>query len=278
MRTIQSILYPTLNKSSGIKWQSETITQKNRIESDGGKVIDLIFMNKVISTLKQLGIYGNCKLLTDANFAVKKDGSGAVSKLYDISGNNNDIIQATGASQPIWSLVNGKGVITYDGVNDLLSTASNFGTNNGLSGNPSFTTIFKCKKTLSTKGCLFGWGDNSVSLNAFGLYDDGTSLAYSYSGNNYFISPIPINTDLQLSYSKIIGAINTKSISLRNGITDATTGHSTTTPNLNGIQPLQIGRWATLTSIYYQGQINSSTIFNIALTQSQITTLYNAGL
>lgn len=104
-----------------IAMQPETITQKNRIESDGGTVIDLPWMNRVISNLKAQGIYTSCKLLTDANFGVKKNPStGAVSKLYDISGNNNDAVQAAGANQPVWSLVNGRGVITYDGVNDEL--------------------------------------------------------------------------------------------------------------------------------------------------------------
>ena len=112
--------YSDKDEFSWAAYEAETIIQKDRIEADGGIVVDLTWINSVIRELKEQNIYSSCKLLTDANFGVKKDITGAVSKLYDLSGNNNDAIQPTGASQPIWSLVNGKGIINYDGTDDFL--------------------------------------------------------------------------------------------------------------------------------------------------------------
>ena len=105
----------------------ETLTQIARIEADGGTVIDAGWMDLVISILKAQSIYSNCKFLADANFAVKKDGADAVSVLYDISGNNNDAVQATGAAQPIWTAAqqNGKAGLVFDGSDDVLSSTSN---------------------------------------------------------------------------------------------------------------------------------------------------------
>jgi hypothetical protein len=91
--------------------EAETMTQMNRILADGGTIVDLDYMDLVISTMKAQGIYTAAKFIGDANIAVKKDaGTGAVSILYDISGNNNDAVQAVGANQPIWTagVQNGK--------------------------------------------------------------------------------------------------------------------------------------------------------------------------
>ena len=104
----------------------ETMTQCRRIIADGGTIIDQKYMDRVIRTLKAQGIYTSCKFLADANFAVKKDGSNAVSTLYDISGNNNDAVQATGAAQPIWTAAqqNGKAGLVFDGSSSNLTSAA----------------------------------------------------------------------------------------------------------------------------------------------------------
>ncbi len=94
----------------------ETMTQCRRIVADSGVIIDQKYMDRTIRTLKAQGIYSSCKFLGDANFAVKKDGSNAVSTFYDISGNNNDDTQATGSKQPIWSSIG----LTFDGTDFLL--------------------------------------------------------------------------------------------------------------------------------------------------------------
>ena len=101
----------------------ETIIQRNRIVADGGTIVDLKWMDRVIRMMKGAGVYGSAKFIGDANMGVKKDGgTGAVSTLYDISGNNNDATQATGTKQPIWTAAqqNGKAAVIFDGSDDFL--------------------------------------------------------------------------------------------------------------------------------------------------------------
>jgi hypothetical protein len=102
----------------------ETMTQCRRIVADGGTIVDQKWMDRTIRTLKAQGIYTSSKFLGDANFAYKN--ATGVTTLYDISGNNNDAIQATTARQPIWTagVQNGRAGLVYDGTNDTLTVAA----------------------------------------------------------------------------------------------------------------------------------------------------------
>lgn len=116
---VEGVDWENLYSTGG--WTPETLIQKSRIESDGGEVVNLTCMNAVISELETLGIYSNCKFLTDADFGVKKDIDNKVSKIYDISGNGNDVASLISANQPIWNTLGDKGLITYDGTSDYIS-------------------------------------------------------------------------------------------------------------------------------------------------------------
>ena len=63
---------------------------------------------------------GNTVLWVDSEENVTKNGANHVSVWGDKSGNGNDLLQATGASQPLYS-TNG---ILFDGVNDFLKAAA----------------------------------------------------------------------------------------------------------------------------------------------------------
>jgi len=244
-------------------YQDETLAQKARIEADGGVIIDLEWIDLVISTLKTLGIYGNAKLLTDANFGVKKDITGAVSKLYDISGNNNDAVQTTGASQPIWSLSGGKGIITYDGSDDMLNCASP-----GISSGSY--TIRSVINPLSTNNYRTIMGSGTTRR-----------LMIASTGNCYFQWGVVISSTI----GDVVNGV-TASLSY---VHDATLLYNFIYKDNNNIKSQAFITYAPFTSAFkigqyngvdykFKGQINSSTIFNIALTQDQITTLYNLGL
>ena len=265
------------SQGARLKLEPETIIQKNRIIADGGTVIDLAYMDLAIKTLKQLGIYGNAKLLTDANFGVKKDGSGAVSKLYDISGNGNDEAQVVGASQPIWSLVNGKGVITYDGVNDRL-TGSDY---NLPTGSTARTILAKLNISgYKDYGGIFSYGSTSVN---------GTGYTFSFNGLTPNVSCFAWNTNaagsnstaIQLNTNISIGmSLNgTSLLFYLNGANDGVGTHIGVNTILNRSSiGSAIDGWGT--SPYYpiKGQLNSVSIFNIVLNSTMRTTLYAAGL
>lgn len=263
----------------------ETITQQRRIIADGGTVVNPTWMNNVIRTMKAMGIYGNAKLLTDANFGVKKDGSGAVSKLYDISGNNNDAVQATGTSQPIWSLVNGRGVITYDGVDDYLLTTNtlNYLTTDNFTWNAKIKTAIDSRMIMgridnappNDPSIFMAVGIASSALDdyKFRVYIRDNAGINTADPGIYSLRTIADNNLHNLYFVKgNLITINTDNIDIVNA-----------TNNINAVTlrlPISIGALYNRLAFTFNfsGQINSSTIFNIALTQSQITTLYNLGL
>jgi hypothetical protein len=274
--------YNSILKRKSSNWQPETITQKNRIEADGGVVIDLPFMNRVIYTLKALGIYSNCKLLTDANFGVKKDITGAVSKLYDISGNNNDAIQATGASQPIWSLVGGKGVITYDGSNDHLSAVDSDDWTFG-SGNFSIYIDIKVLQMPTVYYSLIGQGASGSNYWIVFLHADGKLSFNAVNGGVDVCSfTVPFTPQFNVKYNiSIIRNGNTWYLYINDTpMTKTLTWGSYSNSLGNNAASLDIGRRDRgLYDLYLKGSMNKTIVFKgTALSQSQIATLNALGL
>lgn len=97
------------------QFDADAITQRARIVADGGEVIDFNAMQSFIRGLKDLGLYDNLLACWDVRFGVKKDGSGSVSRWYDISANNRDAAQATGSIQPLFNSNLGVDYITTTG-------------------------------------------------------------------------------------------------------------------------------------------------------------------
>jgi len=95
-----------------------------RVIEDGGKIIDLEYCQKYTRLSKQLIIWSNGKFVGDANMGVKKDAANAVSKLYDLSGNNNDATSGvTVNNQPVWTagVQGGRAGLVFDGNDDNLT-------------------------------------------------------------------------------------------------------------------------------------------------------------
>jgi hypothetical protein len=249
--------------------EPETTIQINRIVADGGVVIDPVFMNSTIKLLKSLGIYGNAKLLTDANFGVKKDGSGAISKLYDISGNNNDATQSTGASQPIWSLVNGRGVITYDGVNNWLDCGNNPSMDNIITASTIYAKIYP--SVNGTMG-IFDRESNGQGSTTESLWAIATGIKLNVVG----VQSLTFINNNNTRWNSIYGSFNSSVITI--SINNVTQTAVQTANAVNRNNKWLIGAMSTLGLFPFKGIINSIGFFNIYLTPSQITTLYNAGL
>lgn len=84
------------------------------------------YYSAAVAAWKPTDIAG-CTFWVNAD-SVKKDVSNYVDTLIDMSGNNNDAIQSTGAYQPLWvdNQLNGEPVIRLDGSNDELYCINNF--------------------------------------------------------------------------------------------------------------------------------------------------------
>lgn len=163
-----------------------------------------------------------------------------------------------GTSRPIYktNVLNGRSAARFDGVNDLLQTASNFGTNAGLSGNAAFTAVWVSNKSTLGKGMDFGWGNTVGALSGSGYYEDTLYNGYGFGGaGNHTGSTNRATSTWFLSLmTKAAGAINTTAIYRRNGVVNGAPA-STSTPNISGSNPLVLGRFASFTGTYFHGDI-----------------------
>lgn len=178
----------------------------------------------------------------------------AIARWEDKSGNGWHLINATSGERPLrkTAIQNSLDCVLFDGIDDKLATFSNF----SETGDADVSVFVAYQKTASTQGYLFGWGNVFLSLGAFGLYDDGIFTAVAFAGNNNFILT-SINTSFNLlSILKSTGAINTTTTSRLNRTSNASTGHSTSTPNIQS-NPFALGRWANFTGIFkgYVGEV-----------------------
>jgi hypothetical protein len=141
----------------------------------------------------------NCELWLDASDSTSVTlVSSAVSQWNDLSGNNRHATQGTGNNRPAYSAtVNGRRVITFDGVNDSLISglassvitgyATLFCVARPSSSWTTSTANFKCPLAARNADATFGWG--------MALYNDAASnrliLNYLWRGNggNYSYGP-----------------------------------------------------------------------------------------
>jgi hypothetical protein len=71
---------------------------------------------------------------------VTADGD-SVARMNDKSGNGNHVIQATGASQPIYHTSGGKSWLTFDGTNDVLQTSAAISVTDGSGQHTAFAAV-----------------------------------------------------------------------------------------------------------------------------------------
>lgn len=102
----------------------ETQAYIDRVEADGGTVHDKDWVDTVITTLKDLGVYPDCVFLGDANMGTDAGSTGeGVGTLYDASGNEYDATQSDSAKKPTLgndSIFGGKHVLVFDGTDDVM--------------------------------------------------------------------------------------------------------------------------------------------------------------
>ena len=102
---------------------SDAKAERARIIADGGSDSNIVSLSNFFKLVKgYTGAFEAMEICTGKEFGVNKDGSNAVSKWYDVSGNDRDEVQATGSKQPIF---NASG-LTFDGSDDYLGVSLDF--------------------------------------------------------------------------------------------------------------------------------------------------------
>lgn len=266
-------------ESRRIREDPDALVQIARIVADGGTIVDRPWLCSIIRSLKVLGIYSSCKFLADANFGVKKDGAGAVSKLYDISGNNNDAVQATGANQPIWSVgvQNGKAGLLFNGTSSILDGTS------GLvdSGGAACTVIAGIKSLdLTGSNSIIEMGNAHTNLDDYYMILSANGAVYQSNIANDRSTAngtISINTFYEIAWVLTGGAFSTSNPAFFvNGASKASTqGIGTDTPTINPTK-FRIGAYYFVpASQFMDGYINWVYTFNIALSTAQRQAMEN---
>lgn len=109
-------------------YETETIAYRDRVEADGGIVINLDLVDSVFVKLKAYSYLANVLTAVSPYFGVKKDASNNISKLYGLNG--YDFEQLTGANQPLWEEhADGNKYIQSDGTKSMLASTTEAITN-----------------------------------------------------------------------------------------------------------------------------------------------------
>jgi len=235
--------------------------QITRIQADGGTIVSEEWIRKAIWTLKNQGIYANCKFLGDANMGVKLDASGvSVQTLYDLSGNNNDATSGvTVNNQPVWTanVQGGRAGLVFDGTDDVLTAA--IGT---LSQPNTIITAIKNTRTVFTVTNVFI--DTTNAVNRLSMYAQQTSGVLGASAGTDGLSATAIGTTAQILTGLFNGA---SSVLYKNGASILAADFGAA--DMTG---LSIGDYSA-GGYPYEGSFFPVIVINAALTTAQRTAL-----
>ena len=216
-------------------------------------------------------------LALDAGNTKSYPGSGTT--LVDLTGNGNT---GTLTNGPTYSSANG-GSLVFDGTNDYVENTS---PNLGISGDASVTLscwfYFTGTSSAGSYVSLLSYGNGPTALDTFALaITDVYRLVFAFNGGNNAISNqnvIAANTWNNFVGTKTPGAINTTTKLYLNGSEISITSASTGTPNVTS-RVIRVGRWTNDgvgNEYYYTGRIPQVSIYNRALTTSEVSQIYNA--
>jgi hypothetical protein len=198
------------------------------------------------------------KVWLDASQITGLNDGDAVATWSDLSGLANDVTQATASQKPTYktAILNGRAVVRFDGVDDFMETAVNFGTNNSLAGDIVASVFVVYRKLNVNAGHAYGWGTGAtMPLKSVGVYDDNSIQQYAFAGNNGLnFNSCASSTWFVREFHKSAGAINTTGETLLNGTSDLRSGSSANTPNVRGSDSFKVGRW-TDTSYHLEGDV-----------------------
>lgn len=161
---------------SGIALEPETITFRNRVLADGGEIVSLQYANNEVKRLKSLSngsstMWSRVHAYPCAEFAVKKDVSGNVEKIYCLKRALMDLVQTNASYKGVFTIAeNGRASVSLDGINDFYQSGTD------LAMVQPLTNWFNCYKSASEKAQGY-YFDGMVSFDNCRVYGGFTAFA-----------------------------------------------------------------------------------------------------
>jgi len=198
---------------------------------------------------------------------------------YDVSGNDNNGTLINGTQY----VADGDGSWRFDGVDDQITNIGTVSTFSFIQNTGIFTICTWVRLTdLSAPSYFLGNNDGTASSKGFYLGYQGSggrlwlSITYGVGGqatlnlqrNNFFL-------DDNWVFVTAVGNGTTCQF-YRNGQTFSTSGTFGTFSTGDSTRTLGLGRINNFNGSYWEGNVSQTQIYNRALTQNEITTIYNA--
>ncbi len=113
-------------------FRADTLAYQTRVETDGGEVVDMDYVNNWFQTIEDQGLGAATGFIGGPNMGVKKAG-GIVEKLYNLIDVSNDASQNGSSGRPAdtTDLNAGARVLLGDGVNDVFGLDTQITVNAG---------------------------------------------------------------------------------------------------------------------------------------------------
>ena len=207
--------------------------------------------------------------------ANKNSYPGSGTSWKDLSGNGNN---GTLTNGPTFNVSN-QGSITFDGTNDYIDIADSTSLNPTILSIESWfkITAFSSNQNIINKGYTFV----SEPYISYTLKMDGVSSPYNTIAIEASVGGVrkALTSTTTLSaniWYNVVSTYDGSTFKLYiNSIQESNTLSSTGTISSYNT-PLQIGRWGTQGSQYFNGNIAIAKIYNRALTATEILQNYNA--
>lgn len=162
---------------------AEAVAYKTRVEADGGTVISFADVVAALAAAKVNDYYTSIRAWYSAQFGVKKDGgTGAVSKLYDLSSNSNDVIQATSSAQPVWTANQQNGLAGIVGGSGKHLSFSNKGILRNIASASVAAVVKRTGASPLYNGIIFNAETASSAVGRMLLYSANSSEVFSAGG------------------------------------------------------------------------------------------------
>jgi len=210
--------------------------------------------------------YGNLSAWWDADFLGYADATpidDASAKWTDRSGNNNHLIQATSGARPVLktNIINGKKIVRFDGVNDVLAFTSTITTAT------NFTLVAVGLYTIAVGGTAWIFGNSGAGDRAIRTFTAGSveqmQTVVGASGYNSSTVPIAHGTAHMLVWRR-----NGSTLSFRCNKTACSTGTDSNSFALNRIGTTNFGA-------FMQGDVGELIIYSAHRSDAECDNLYD---